>query len=88
MILVTFQSRYFVDGFVNIPMPEHCIPTIGEWVVFDKKDVSDFFLEGSTIFTHWKIISKEIVFSKNAHYPNIVCTISANTKSEESFLIN
>lgn len=88
MILITFRSNLFVDGAVSIPMPEHCIPNVDEWVVFDEMDISDFFIDKDKIFTHWHVFSKEIVFNRKDHYPTIVCWISANTKSNNLYFTN
>lgn len=88
MIFVSFRSRYFVDGEVRIPFPEHCIPNINEWIVLDEMDIHDFFVSGQTVFTHWQVIAKEIVFNKADHYPNIICTVSMSTSSEKLFLSN
>lgn len=88
MVFVTFLSSHFINGYKNIPMPEHCIPNVGEWIVFDGVDIDEIFVDGEPEYRYWYVISKKIVYNNRDIFPNIVCDVSLNTSEERLFLNN
>lgn len=88
MILITFRHRFFKGGKVSIRMPEHCIPNINEWIVFDKLDVTEYFVDEDHPYSHWMVSNKCIVYGKHDVHPTIICDILVANTHEPSILSN